>query len=78
MEPLDGLKNSKTLLIFSILGGEKNKVLAWAFLKPVAANGATNIGRLLRLQLFNPRKSSRDDLESQVNFIRGKTIFLLL
>ncbi|CAH1396233.1 unnamed protein product [Nezara viridula] len=66
-EPLDILKNPNTILLIGILDEEKNKVLAWGFLKLIAANGAINIGKQLRLQLLKPPgKSVKDNLSSQM------------
>ncbi|XP_014272466.1 jouberin isoform X2 [Halyomorpha halys] len=67
LEPLDVLKNPSTILLINILDEEKNKVLAWGFLKLIGANGATNIGKQLRLQLLKPpSKSLKDNLSSQM------------
>lgn len=33
--------------------------LAWAFIRPVGTNGATNTGKKIRLQLYKPGRKSK-------------------
>ncbi|KAH0554042.1 jouberin-like [Cotesia glomerata] len=67
--------NHQTLILFEIVdlpsfaeasytydhfGGENCWYkIAWAFLKPVGANGVTHIDKFVRLQLYKPKRNSR-------------------
>lgn len=67
MEPLETVLSTNTIFIFEIFN-EKGKGIAWAFLKPVAANGVSNSGKKLRLQLFKQGKLVKDSSVPQVKY----------
>ncbi|XP_073968469.1 jouberin-like isoform X2 [Rhodnius prolixus] len=60
LEPLAHIVSVGTMLIFEVADSQNEEVIAWAFLKPVAANGALNAGKTLRLQLYKPGKQIKD------------------
>lgn len=76
-ENLTHIVTASTLLLFEIvdfvnfalgssryrsLGSEGGWIkIAWAFLKLIAANGASNLDRKVRLQLFYPKNKKRKD-----------------
>jgi hypothetical protein len=72
MEPGCEVVVRDTLILFEVLDSADKKgsssvdgkCTGWAFLRPIAANGASNMGQLLRLQLFKP--SSYKNKESNL------------
>jgi len=47
-----------------LLGSEQGWYsIAWAFLKPVGANGVRNVNRKVRLQLFEPESLPKSKLQ---------------
>lgn len=66
LEPLAHIVSVGTMLIFEVADSQNEEVIAWAFLKPVAANGALNAGKTLRLQLYKPGKQIKDKSIPQV------------
>ncbi|XP_014250889.1 jouberin isoform X2 [Cimex lectularius] len=57
MEPISHIASTSTLMLFELFSNDSSDMIAWAFLRPVGVNGATNVGKKLRLQLYKPSRS---------------------